>query len=83
MYRIFILCSVVLLAGCVNFSTKEAAVASSGVVPCPPDEITITDFVGYGWYNAATWTAICKGEKYYCRGQYTEETEHRCAAEND
>ena len=62
------LLSVAALAGCAAdleaYGRQEAdkvrRTASSGLIGCPPTEITTSD------HEKLTWTATCKGKVFYC-----------------
>jgi uncharacterized protein YceK len=52
-----------LLSGCASMfatATQERQSVSSGFIGCAPSEIEIIHTGDY------TWTAICKGRKFYC-----------------
>lgn len=60
-----ILSAVLALSGCLEtFAGNEVAATrtrlSSGMIGCPPTDITITDNV-FG-----SWTATCRGKTFYC-----------------
>ena len=52
---------VFLMSGCSTIGLRK--IQSSGVVGCASSEIEILDEVPSG---APTWTAICKGMRFYC-----------------
>ena len=70
-----------LIATCILGSCASLKSTSSGQIGCPPNEISITN-LKRGW-SSNTWTAVCRGEKYYCTsvatGQYS--TQVNCKPE--
>jgi hypothetical protein len=55
---------VVLLGACASLPA-----ASSGKIGCPENEITITDD-NSGW-SSRTWTAWCRGKRFFCTATQT------------
>lgn len=51
------------LAGCSSLLITKYQNASSGLIGCHPDEITIED---YDIWRPSIWSATCENRKYYC-----------------
>ena len=52
--------TLLIVSGCSSVEVERKQNASSGLLGCSPQEITIKDL------KRASWTAICKEKKYYC-----------------
>jgi len=52
--------AVFILSGC----TAGLVSVTSGQIGCPEKDITVTDHSS-GW-NTVTWTAECRGKRYFC-----------------
>lgn len=61
---LIIVAAVLLLAGC-GLQLAHMQRASSGHVPCSPNEITIRQTSTSAIGNI-TWIATCRGEQWYC-----------------
>jgi hypothetical protein len=45
---------------------------TSGLIGCPPSEISISDHSPATWNKDVTWSATCRGQKFYCNRRKCE-----------
>ena len=62
------LAAALLLGGCFTPTAQQYAKATSGLIGCPSNEITISDQEASMKSGTMEWRAECRGRKFLCSG---------------
>jgi hypothetical protein len=63
-----VLAAALLSGGCFTPTAQQYRAATSGLIGCPSDEITISDEKASMKSNTMEWRAECRGQKFFCSG---------------